>query len=132
MGKPKHKCLDCDNLCSGRAIRCRKCNGIYNRKYPELSRKEYAQNWQRQKKYNLTPEEFEAFWITGQGKCWICKNKLEKPRATRGQLPDVVAIDHDHITGKVRGLLCNKCNKGLGFFNDDIELLKKAIEYLGG
>jgi hypothetical protein len=41
-----------------------------------------------------------------------------------------LCIDHDHGTLKVRGLLCDNCNKGLGCFKDDIEALKKAIEYL--
>ena len=52
------------------------------------------------------------------------------PTNTRGQGLSVVAVDHDHKTGNVRGLLCNKCNKGLGFFEDDINILKKAVEYL--
>ena len=42
----------------------------------------------------------------------------------------VLAIDHCHSTGKIRGLLCDRCNHGLGHFKDDINLLIKAIEYL--
>jgi len=41
-----------------------------------------------------------------------------------------LAIDHNHLTNKVRGLLCNKCNQGIGFFNDNVHLLSEAIKYL--
>lgn len=42
----------------------------------------------------------------------------------------VLAIDHDHLTGKIRGMLCDACNKGLGLFKDSPELLEKAATYL--
>ena len=66
-------------------------------------------------------------WYEGQldrqgGRCAIC---LCRPR-TR-----VLAVDHDHFTGKVRGLLCGRCNHGLlQFAQEDITILKRAIEYL--
>lgn len=66
-------------------------------------------------------ESLEAIRSNG---CMIC-----------GDLKDMMgrnlAVDHDHKTGKNRGLLCHHCNTGLGLFNDDVELLKKAISYLG-
>ena len=58
-----------------------------------------------------------------KGICAIC-----------GELPHgenrVLHIDHDHLTGKIRGLLCMSCNRALGWFRDDTVILKKAIEYL--
>ena len=47
-----------------------------------------------------------------------------------GGTSETMHIDHDHDSGKFRGVLCSKCNNGLGFFNDSIELLQKAIRYL--
>jgi hypothetical protein len=51
-------------------------------------------------------------------------------RKHQNELKTALAIDHDHRTGKIRGLLCMKCNRGMGYLNDDINLLQKAIEHL--
>ena len=56
------------------------------------------------------------------GVCAICHKKCSSGRA--------LAIDHDHTTNEFRGLLCTKCNRGLGFFDDGIDLLESAIKYL--
>lgn len=62
------------------------------------------------------------------GRCAICKRPFAsidaKKRATS------VRVDHDHATGKVRGLLCNPCNTGLGMFQDSIGVLEEALAYL--
>lgn len=75
------------------------------------------------RKWGLTYEAFEAL-ISSQGnKCAICRAPLiMRSRSTN--------VDHDHITGAVRGILCMGCNTGLGKFRDDDTLLGAAIEYL--
>jgi len=80
-------------------------------------------------KFGLTLEEFESILKNQKNKCAICKMKLEvhKERNITKTRP---CIDHCHITKKVRGILCAQCNRGLGHFNDDIKMLKKAIRYL--
>ena len=60
-------------------------------------------------------------------KCAICN---KSPVYGRHKYPRKLAIDHNHKTGKIRGLLCRYCNLALGGFKDNIKLLKKAIEYL--
>lgn len=78
-------------------------------------------------KYGLTLAEYEAMIISQQGKCLICLLDKGTGRDKRRFLH----VDHDHETGRVRGMLCQKCNRGLGLYNDDVDRLKRAIEYLG-
>lgn len=73
------------------------------------------------REYGLTYEFFCKMFQKQDGKCKICGLP---------QLEKRLAIDHDHKTGKIRGLLCDKCNRGLGHFNDDTNLMKLAIDYL--
>ena len=75
------------------------------------------------RKYNMTIDEYNEMFDDQKGCCSICG--IHKDRLTRA-----LAVDHDHKTNKVRGLLCSYCNSGLGYFKDDINKLKKAIEYL--
>jgi hypothetical protein len=59
-------------------------------------------------------------------KCAICDVEL----VGKKHVFNAPAFDHDHLTGKFRGWLCDKHNRGLGCFNDDPQLMRKAIEYL--
>jgi hypothetical protein len=60
--------------------------------------------------------------------CMACRRKHPP---TKGQVLTTVCVDHDHETNKVRGLLCNSCNKALGLFKDSPNILNQAINYLG-
>ena len=71
------------------------------------------------KVYGTTLEERDRKLVDQAGLCKICGNPMEK-----------VCQDHDHSTGKARGLLCNGCNTGLGQFKDCPDLLRSAILYL--
>lgn len=70
-------------------------------------------------KYGLTLETFQDLVATQNGTCAICAEPMKLP-----------AVDHCHRTGRVRGLLCRKCNSGIGMFMDDPSLLQRAINYL--
>jgi hypothetical protein len=63
------------------------------------------------------------------GVCAICGQTERHCDGLSGKLKDL-AIDHDHVTGAIRALLCSNCNRGLGLFNDDIALLAKAQSYV--
>jgi hypothetical protein len=78
------------------------------------------------KNYNISPSTFNLMWESQSGKCAIC----EQPMEPRGRKKSAVTVDHNHQTGKVRGLLCRGCNSGLGNFKDDPNVLRFAYEYL--
>lgn len=98
-----------------------KRKAIYEANKPaELLQRRHA----KIRKYGLTPAEFDAM-LNAQGLvCAICGT--DKP----SKRDNTFRIDHCHKTGKVRGLLCMKCNSALGMFQDSIPSLQKAIEYL--
>lgn len=73
--------------------------------------------------YGITEEEYEDALHLQGGKCAICGVAPKKGRR--------LCVDHCHCSGRFRGLLCDLCNKGLGQFKDDREVLARAIAYLG-
>jgi hypothetical protein len=78
--------------------------------------------YQKKSKYGLTEEEYKGLFNKQENKCAICGCEFNKNN--KG------FVDHSHVTNKVRGLLCTKCNTLLGMANDNIEILEKAIKYL--
>jgi hypothetical protein len=73
--------------------------------------------------YGITLEEYQAMFNAQEGKCLICNRHQD-------ELKQALYVDHDHVTEKIRGLLCHKCNTVLGYADDDIQVLINAIEYL--
>ncbi len=104
-----------------------KANAAYMKEYtatryktdPEF--REKCAERQRRWKYKIEPEEYNALLMSSCGACYICGEVPERP----------LHLDHDHATGKIRGLLCQPCNHALGLMKDDKERLQKAIDYLG-
>lgn len=79
---------------------------------------------QRLGKYGLTVAEWEAMLEAQGGVCAICG----EPETAKNRT--VLAVDHDHATGRARGLLCHRCNRLLGHAGDDPEILRRAADYL--
>ena len=90
--------------------------------------KDKSKEYRLMRKYNVTTEEYKKMVLTQENKCAICGN-YETSKNKFGQLREL-SIDHCHKTGKVRKLLCSNCNSALGMFNDNIEILRNAIDYL--
>lgn len=80
-----------------------------------------SRNQQLQKKYSITEEIYDGIFKAQNGVCSICKCHQRYKR---------LAVDHDHKTGQVRGLLCENCNRGLGRFFDSSLRLRRAAEYI--
>lgn len=95
----------------------------YMRKWYE-SRKDLYKERHLQKTYGISLEEMLGMLEDQKYLCKICSTDLNK------QLPKNIHIDHNHTTGKIRGVLCGNCNKCLGLFKDDVNILKSAIKYL--
>ena len=78
------------------------------------------------KSYGLTLEDFTERLEKQSNRCACCgSTKTFAPKRA-----DVFVVDHDHETGKVRGLLCHRCNRGIGLLGDTVEALQNAIDYL--
>lgn len=87
------------------------------RKNPDKTRKVFLKFT-----FGITPEDYNQMFVTQNGLCAICL----KPSRDGTNL----RIDHNHETGKIRGLLCENCNFGLGHFKDNSEVLLSAVKYL--
>lgn len=74
----------------------------------------------RERKFGVTPEEWQEMYERQQGICPICSTPVD----------DGAAVDHDHTTGKVRGLLHSRCNLGIGVLGDSADNLLRAYQYL--
>lgn len=84
--------------------------------------------YQLKSQYGLTLEDYNKMLLQQNAVCKICKKA--ETRKTRWGGISSLSVDHCHVTGKVRGLLCFVCNAALGAFNDDGLLLQRAVEYL--
>lgn len=107
------------------SVKIRVYNKRYSKDHPEINC--ISATRYRLKKYGITPEDYDAMYVRQEGKCAICRqpetNKLKGSTAR-------LSVDHNHQTGKIRGLLCNLCNTGLGKFKDSCKLLKAAALYV--
>lgn len=140
-GKPSWLCkCDCGNFCtvygqylkSGKTKSC----GCYQKEQARANRlkhgradkasaeyKQYTREVHLMRKYNLPIERYNEMLTEQNNKCFICGYEF-------GQKQGDIYVDHCHTTKQVRGLLCQPCNSGIGYFKDNTDSLQKAIEYL--
>jgi len=126
-------CIKCDqwlppaafnrdaNVRDGFAIRCRDCHAREKKlAYPQQAQSFAIKHLRRT--YGLGPEEFEAMVETQKNKCAICKTDMGTGKGRH--------VDHDHLTGRVRALLCHNCNVALGGAKDDPMILRAMADYI--
>jgi len=152
-------CMDCKKKIFpyNKSIRCNHCAAIYRikqnpEKYKQISisnlpkqvkgknngnykhglshTKEYKQKINlktKLKKYNLSPKKFNELLKKQNNVCAICK----KSESSKNQYKiRKLSVDHNHKTGKIRGLLCNNCNHALGLIKENTSILRTMIDYL--
>ncbi len=106
---------------------CKYCSGERTKKYrrnPDVQKRlfQIRRKSQLKKKFGITPEEYDKMFFSQSGVCLICRKPEKQSKA--------LAVDHCHITGRVRGLLCSLCNTAIGKLDDNPKLLIRAAEYL--
>jgi hypothetical protein len=121
------------NSNGGYASHCKDCSRILSKKLSdtpeqkEKSKKRYKKNKKKlrntflKRKFGITLEVYNKILKEQKGVCAVCGRK-EKNKS--------LAVDHDHKTGKIRGLLCGRCNPALGFLQESPKLIKKILEYI--
>lgn len=128
-----YKCKDCRNkyykeyyLANPEKVKIKNLKQSENRKgfYSSEAGILSSRKSHLKRKFNITLEEYNILSVKQKHVCYICNNPetLETLK--------YLSVDHCHKTGLIRGLLCSKCNRGLGCFRDNIYFLEKAIKYL--
>ena len=110
---------------------CRPCRREYNNQWHHANgggkRRSYK-DYALRKLYNISYDEYMEM-LTLQGNvCAICKRP--ETRKSSGSEPKYLSVDHDHVTGKVRALLCHDCNVALGYLKDDPTRIAGLLDYL--
>ncbi len=116
----------------GKSWRCKECDKnttLESRRQRWKKARVQQRNANRKAKYGITEEEFSKIFQDQKGLCACCEVELTDDFVARHSKTKLV-IDHCHKTGKVRGLLCTMCNKGIGLLGDNAEGLHKAYTYL--
>lgn len=108
-----NQCRDCKN----------KCAKVYRNKNKE-SLQVINRRSKFKKYYGITVADYDKMLLDQHGTCAICSSDMPGPRTKH------FAVDHCHVKGTIRGLLCVKCNRGIGLLGDTLEAVLKAAKYL--
>lgn len=106
----------------GHTTICKKCDSHKNSEYYREN-KRHKKNYDLKRNYGISLNEYHEILKSQNHKCAICFVHVEKVKRR-------FAVDHDHKTGSIRGLLCGRCNKAIGLMDDNTNILRSAVQYL--
>ena len=107
---------------SGFRSRCIECEKVESkRERQNASTREWHRNYRLLSRFGITAKQYDEMFASQNGRCAICMREDKRQR---------LAVDHDHKTGRVRGLLCLHCNVAIGKLDDDAEIVRRAFFYL--
>lgn len=111
---------------------CKVCSAAKTKEYFEKNPecRHYHNLKARLKDKGLTIEEFNQMVEDQGGGCAVCGQPEKASYKSMGDRQSRLSVDHDHKTGLVRGLLCSNCNTALGLLGEDVERMKKLMEYV--
>jgi len=111
---------------------CKVCQSAGARKWAKDNPERHALTrfkFNLMQRYGLTWQQYEAMLVAQDHRCAICGTAEETKLGPNGTTVRM-SVDHCHETGRVRGLLCNRCNRALGLLGDSVDLLRAAIAYV--
>ncbi len=114
---------------------CLSCQVVYRKERLKTSsqarelQKQTSQRSALKRRFGITQKQYQDMLAVQGGVCAIC-NKPETGMDSKRKTVIALSVDHDHTTGSIRALLCGDCNRGLGLFGEDPDLLERAAEYL--
>jgi hypothetical protein len=88
----------------------------------KLNNPEQVRESQLKNLYGITAQEYNTLIEDQSGRCAICSKDFQSSKHTH--------LDHCHLTGKIRGILCSNCNRGIGLLKDSVQILENAVQYL--
>lgn len=113
----------------GRMMRCKKCMSLTKREQKESrtseENKKLARKYNLKKCYGISLDRYDALLAEQGGKCAICGST-----ESNSSITEFLFVDHCHDTGTIRGLLCHKCNAGIGYLGDDEDVYYSALSYI--
>jgi len=111
----------------GHASKCKVCTKAKALKIRD-ERPDSTRGYNLKQRFNISIDDYNIMFLDQKGRCKICNN-AETNLDNKGKVK-WLAVDHNHDTGDIRGLLCSNCNTGIGKLGDSIKVLKNAIKYL--